>query len=452
MKTKFSLVFVLFAALMFTVIIQNTVQQIQQAATIMVSHAGMPVLSRVYSVIDGDDYEHLAQTLDDTDPFFIETQSIIRALKNETQCLYLYTMARREDGTHYFVFDGEEPGTENYTHIGTIEDISEYDKQYLLTYETGMPQFTPMMHQERWGRLISAYMPIFNSAGKVVGIIGIDFQGEDIYQAIMSNLWRQVMFAVVFIFVGLLTFYSFSKDLSRQNERLNKLYRSKMDFLQDMSHEMKNPLTVIATGIDYSDGQIMEDSIDIPKVRSALGRIRSETQRLGRMVDSMVSLSAMNETGENRRCVNFASLLESGAGMFLPEMEKRGNTLHMDIAPDLPDVFVEKDRFVQVIANLLTNAAQHTRDGRVSIVANNDLAYVTVRVTDTGDDIPDALLPRVFERGVSGNNGTGYGLYICKTIVEAHGGTINIENGRENGTIVTFRVPVYGGQEAGHER
>ncbi|MCL2079674.1 MAG: hypothetical protein FWH17_07525 [Oscillospiraceae bacterium] len=314
MKAKFSLVFILFALLMFSVIILNTVRQIQQAATIMVSQAGMPVLDRAAEVIDGDLYERLAQTLDDADPFFIETQSIFRELKNETRCLYLYTMARFDDGTHRFIFDGEEPNTENYTHIGTIEDISDYDETYLLTYETKTPQFTPMMHQLSWGRLISAYVPILNSKGSVVGIIGVDFDGEDIYRAILSNLWVQAMFAVIFIAAGLFLFYLFLKELSRQNERLGKLYRAKIDFLQDMSHEMKNPLTVITTGVDYADRQIAEQNVDAPKARSALSKIRGEASRLGRMVESMVHLSSMSETGENRQRVDFAALLRDGGG------------------------------------------------------------------------------------------------------------------------------------------
>ena len=78
MKAKFSLVFILFVSLMFSVIILNTVRQIQQAVTIMVSQTGMPVLQRAAISIDGDLYERLAQTLDDTDPFFIATQSAFR--------------------------------------------------------------------------------------------------------------------------------------------------------------------------------------------------------------------------------------------------------------------------------------------------------------------------------------------------------------------------------------
>jgi signal transduction histidine kinase len=358
-------------------------------------------------------------------------------------------MASYPDGTHRFIFDGEEPDSENYTHIGLLEDVSAYGSAYMLAYETKTPQFTSMMHQLSWGRLVSAYMPILNSAGDVVGIIGVDFDGEDIYKTIISSLRLQIVFAVFFIAVGLLLYYFFLKDLSRQNKTLNKLNRSKIEFLQDMSHEMKAPLNVIATGIDYTDMQINKDNIDIQNTNAALERIRNASQRLGRMVDGMVNLAAISDTGANRQRLDFAALLKTAAEVFTIPVEKQNNILSVQIMPCLPDVYVDADRFTQVITNLLQNAAAHTQDGRITLAADFADAFITVSVTDTGSGIEPTLLPRLFHRGISGGGGTGFGLNLCKTIVEAHGGIINIESEQGKGTVVTFTVPVYGGQEAG---
>jgi signal transduction histidine kinase/CheY-like chemotaxis protein/HPt (histidine-containing phosphotransfer) domain-containing protein len=215
LKVKFSLVFILLVAALFSVIIFNSVQQIQKATSIMVSIAGTPVLNRAADLIDGDKYERLTRTLDPSDPFFIETQAKFRELKEETQVLYLYTMARYEDGIHRFIFDGEDPESENFSPLGAEEDISDYEPEFIKTYETGTMQFPPMMSYVSWGRMVSAYMPIFNSDKNVVGIIGVDFQGEGVYRAVMSNLWQQVAFVVIFAAIGLLI-YSFSlKDIAR---------------------------------------------------------------------------------------------------------------------------------------------------------------------------------------------------------------------------------------------
>ena len=226
--------------------------------------------------------------------------------------------------------------------------------------------------------------------------------------------------------------------------------KAKSRFLAMMSHEINTPLTVIATGIDFADERIAAGG-DIDEIRDALEVVRDETQRIGRMVGSMVKLASMGDTDETRKRVDFAALLHNSAEVFRLTLKKQNNYLHMDIASGLPDVYVEADKFTQLITNLFSNAARHTRDGQVSLMADYDEAFITVRVADTGGGIAPELLPRVFECGVSDGGGAGYGLYICKTVVEAHGGVVGIESGRNRGTTVTFTVPVYGGQEAGHK-
>jgi len=223
--------------------------------------------------------------------------------------------------------------------------------------------------------------------------------------------------------------------------------KAKSLFLAMMSHELRTPLTVIATGIDFADEQIATGG-DVTEVRNALEIVREETQRLGRMVGSMISLAAMSDSDADRKRVDFAALLCNSAEVFRLTLEKQNIGLLVDIAPGLPDVFIEADKFAQVMTNIFSNAAAYTKDGQVSLRAVYDETFITVRVTDTGEGVDPNVLPRVFERGVSGRGGTGYGLYLCETVVEAHGGTITIESEQGKGTAVIFTVPVYGGQEA----
>jgi len=240
-----------------------------------------------------------------------------------------------------------------------------------------------------------------------------------------------------------------------REEMKNEIYNAKCDnkekirFLADISHEIRAPLTVIATGIDFADSRV-EAGGDTAQIRNALDTVREETQRLGRMVGGMVNLAAMSDTDENRKRVDLAALLRNSAEVFRLTLEKQCNELNVDISPELPDVYVETDRFAQIMTNLFTNAARHTKDGRVTLTADYNETFITVQITDTGEGILPEILPLVFERGVSGGDGTGYGLHLCKTIVEAHGGTITADSD-DTGTTITFTVPVYGGQEAGHK-
>jgi signal transduction histidine kinase len=170
------------------------------------------------------------------------------------------------------------------------------------------------------------------------------------------------------------------------------------------------------------------------------------------MVGGMVNLAAINDTGKNRERVKFAVLLKNSAESFRAALEQQGNKLQTEIASDMPDVYVEADKFMQVLANLFSNAAYYTHNGQITVLSNFDSTYITVRIIDTGEGIKPELLPAMFKRGTSSRGSTGYGLYICKTVVEAHGGTIDIKSEPGKGTTVTFTVPVYGGQEERHKQ
>jgi signal transduction histidine kinase len=111
-------------------------------------------------------------------------------------------------------------------------------------------------------------------------------------------------------------------------------------------------------------------------------------------------------------------------------------------------IFGSADLLTQVLTNLLQNAGAHTENGTVTVRAKRDGGEITVTVKDTGTGIPPALLPRVFERGVS-TGGTGFGLYLCKTVVESHGGMVWIESNPGEGTAVYYTLPVYEGQFGG---
>jgi len=234
-----------------------------------------------------------------------------------------------------------------------------------------------------------------------------------------------------------------------ENAALERLSRIKTEFLTNMSHDFKTPLTVISGHVQQAarlSSRYGDETID-----NSLQRAKEEILRLARMTEDSLWLASKQESRNRVTAIDVAKLIKMSALVQRHAIEKRGNALNLGIPENLPEVLGNADEIVQVVVNLLTNANTHTENGEISIyvVPGNDFATVTV--SDTGRGISPDLLPHVFERGITGGDGTGFGLAICKHIVESHGGTISIhsfqstKNNEKSGTIVTFSVPLHNG-------
>jgi signal transduction histidine kinase len=251
------------------------------------------------------------------------------------------------------------------------------------------------------------------------------------------------------------------REATAEKVAIEKLSRMKTEFLQDIKHEVRNPLHVISLGTDFVN-QCIDMGDMAAEARNALITIQNEALRLGRMVNGMVELATMDGETASREKIDFTTLLSHAAETARLQLEKNCNTLRIEIAPGLPYVYGSAEQLERVPRNILENANNFTQGGEILLEASAQGDYITVRISDSGSGIDPVLIPRLFERGISGSGGKGYGLSMCKTIVEAYGGTIGIESGElkiENekpffGTCVTFTIPVYGGQrEAGeHEQ
>ena len=223
-------------------------------------------------------------------------------------------------------------------------------------------------------------------------------------------------------------------DAINEYELLKRLNRKKSDFLQDMSHEMSKPLTVISIGIEYAHRQINKATgtltdADLSEISEALESSRDKVQRLGRMLKGMVEMASMDEIGVNRERTNFAELLAQCTDGLRRTAELQNTALTLNIAPCMPDVFVERTKLTQAVVCLLTNALSDTPDGHIAITADFDYSFITVSISGFSEISED-------------------GLVVCRTVLEAHGGTLEVKAG---GSVV-FTVPVYGGQDKVHKK
>jgi len=147
---------------------------------------------------------------------------------------------------------------------------------------------------------------------------------------------------------------------------------------------------------------------------------------------------------------SLAEVIQKTLSTYYPILNKNNNKLALKLPEDLPKAWADSDRVSQVLVNLIANAIRHTRNGQLVVSAAAQGDFLEVSVADNGEGIAPERIPLLFERYKSRdsakaqtgkNTGTGLGLFICKHIVEAHGGRIWIESCEGAGTTVRFTLP-----------
>ena len=230
-------------------------------------------------------------------------------------------------------------------------------------------------------------------------------------------------------------------------ERLQQTERQRREFIANISHELKTPMTTIA---GYTDG-ILDGTIPPENEKQYLQIIANESRRLSRLVRRMLDVSQL-QVMDPLRGGNHFDICEAMRRVLI-SMEKKINDRHLDVDADIPDepilVLGDNDMITQVIYNLLENAAKFAREGStlyLGVAMMDGKARVTVR--NIGDTIPAEELPLLFERFHKSDksrsedkDGYGLGLYIVKTILQQHKEEINVTS--EDGvTTFTFSLRV----------
>jgi two-component system sensor histidine kinase GlrK len=232
-------------------------------------------------------------------------------------------------------------------------------------------------------------------------------------------------------------------------QKLNDLEKMKADFYASMSHELRTPLTCIKEGT----GLLLEGvaGTTTEKQRKLLTIVAEESNRLISLVTSLLDLSKM-EAGMMTYSLEksaVAPLIQKAVMEITPLVEAKEISIETEVAAELPALKLDRERFLQVLRNLLGNAAKFTpKAGKVKVVARSVNSGVEISVWDTGPGIAAEKIDAIFDKfqqgtanGVSSTNGTGLGLAIAKQIVTSHGGQIWAENQPERGSTFFFVLP-----------
>ena len=249
-----------------------------------------------------------------------------------------------------------------------------------------------------------------------------------------------------------------SEQLRRVNQRLTELDRLKDEFISTVSHELRTPLTSIRS---FSEILLDNPELAVAQRNQFLDIVIKESERLTRLINDILDLSRIG-SGQMEWHLSscdpkeiIADALAATDGLF----RAKQITVEPELGPELPRITVDRDRLMQVVINLLSNAAKFVQagSGRVKVCLAAAGRELEVSVQDNGPGIPPEQGQAVFERfhQLRGDQmagkpaGSGLGLAICRQIIEHFGGRIWVEPAAPRGAVFRFTLPVGGPAAAG---
>ncbi len=256
------------------------------------------------------------------------------------------------------------------------------------------------------------------------------------YASIFDSLWKQA---------------ELYEKLSETYEQLKNHNKMQKEFLDIAAHELRTPIQPI---LGLTESLLSNKRMNRAAQEESLNVIARNAKRLKLLADDILDVTKIEGQALllKKELINVNQVISSTVEKFKNQMGHDEDVELVSNSLDHAIVFVEADRarITQVISNLLSNAIKFTKRGMVFIgieenKQNNDLQeFVAVTIKDSGTGIDSEMLPRLFEKFASKScKGTGLGLFICKSIVEAHGGRIWGENNADGkGATFTFSLPL----------
>lgn len=234
--------------------------------------------------------------------------------------------------------------------------------------------------------------------------------------------------------------------LTEANYSLEKSLFSRDEFLSIASHELRTPISALKLELQMA-GRYLKD--DVPEgLREPLKRSLTDVDRLAKLVEQLLDVSRirLGKITIERETVNASEIVQKISSLLAPQLHQAGCSLELEVGPE---IYCDWDplRIEQVMTNLLSNVVRHAPGSKVQVSfkgVDHNCALLTV--SDNGPGISLETQGRLFnrfEKGKTTHNvgGLGLGLYIMKNLVEAHGGTIELESHEGLGTTFRVRIP-----------
>ena len=227
-----------------------------------------------------------------------------------------------------------------------------------------------------------------------------------------------------------------------------KLDNMRKEFVADVSHELKTPITSI---MGYAD-TLLEGDYDKETQEKFLNVIATEARRMAKLVTDLLTLSKYDNDEERTKKVEFdlGELVKKCQEKLQIEMQKKQHNAECFVTANIPTVYADKDGIERVVLNILTNSIKYTPEkGTIKMYVGYIYNDAYVKIIDNGLGIPEGDLNRIFERFYRVDKsrtremgGTGLGLSIAKEILDKNNGSIDIKSKKDQGTEVVIRIPI----------
>lgn len=224
-----------------------------------------------------------------------------------------------------------------------------------------------------------------------------------------------------------------------------------LDFIAFAAHELRGPITVIRGYLDVLDIEI-SDKLEADQ-KLLLSRLIVSSNRLSGYINNILNTSKYDRRHLNMHLIEdkVSAIYDTISDDMNLRASSQNRLLTIDIPEDLPTIAADRSSLSEVIGNLIDNALKYSNEGGAVYVKaiKKDDNYVEISVKDNGIGMPANVVGNLFHKFYRSHRsretvaGTGIGLYICKAIVESHGGTISVSSTEGQGSTFTFTVPIY---------
>lgn len=263
--------------------------------------------------------------------------------------------------------------------------------------------------------------------------------GISLHDLLTAKIWMVIGEGSVFLVLLLLGFWYIKRTVSREL----RLARMEKTFLLSVTHELKTPVAAVKLFLETMQSRKLSEEQTSKVLNDAL----RETKRLQALTENILLATRLDQRSDSmhRESLDLAALCKAEIQRF-----KALNAAEIVFACELP-VFLHGDRqmILALIDNLIDNAIKYSpANSPVTVSLEYQNGSAVLRVADKGRGIPDADKSRVFDKFFRGGNeetrttqGTGLGLFICKSIVKMHGGEISVTDNKPNGSIFVVKLP-----------